>query len=116
MASWPHPWQVETFAPQIQVVESRTRNVPLTLMCNRRRNDSPTEQTERCQLAAERVEHRFVNVTSHVLSFEGSVGAIGVCSCGELISAEGYRTHEVTKELRDAWKTHVHGLLTDDSA
>jgi hypothetical protein len=66
-------------------------------------------------LAAERVEHRLVNVTSHVLSFEGSVGAIGLCSCGELISAEGYRTHEVTKELRDAWRSHVTGVLTDGS-
>jgi hypothetical protein len=67
-------------------------------------------------LAAERVEHKLVNVTSHVLSFEGSVGAIGLCSCGELMSAEGYRTHEVTKELRDAWRSHVAGVLTDDSA
>ena len=102
---------------RVQIVESReTSDDPLTPICNQRRTKSPTEQTERCQLAAERVEHRFVNVTSHVLSFEGSVGAIGLCSCGELISAEGYRTHEVTKELRDAWKTHVHALLTDDSA
>jgi hypothetical protein len=67
-------------------------------------------------LAEERVEHRLVNVTSHVVSFEGSVGAIGLCSCGELISAEGYRTHEVTRELRDAWRTHVNAVLTDGSA
>jgi hypothetical protein len=67
-------------------------------------------------MAADRVEHRLVNVTTHVLSFEGSVGAIGVCSCGELISAEGYRTHEVTKELRDGWRTHVNAVLSDDSA
>ena len=67
-------------------------------------------------MAAERVEHRLVNVISHVLSFEGSVGAIGLCSCGELISAEGYRTHEVTKELRDAWRKHADAVPTDDSA
>ena len=57
-----------------------------------------------------------VNVTSHVLSFEGTVGAIGLCSCGELISAEGYRTHEVTKELQDGWRMHVNAVLSDDSA
>ena len=67
-------------------------------------------------MAAERVEHELVNVTSHVLSFEGSVGAIGLCSCGELIWAEGYRAHEVTKEVRDAWRSHVNAVLTDDSA
>jgi len=67
-------------------------------------------------LAAEPVEHRILNVTSHVLSFEGTVGAIGLCSCGELISAEGFRTHEVTKELRDRWQMHVDAVLTDDSA
>jgi hypothetical protein len=67
-------------------------------------------------LAAERVEHKLVNVTSHVVSFEGSVGAIGLCSCGELISAEGYRTHQVTKDLKDAWKAHVNAVLADDSA
>jgi hypothetical protein len=67
-------------------------------------------------LVAERAEHRLVHVTSHVLSFEGSVGAIGLCSCGELISAEGYRTHEVTKQLGDAWRTHVNAVLTDDSS
>ena len=67
-------------------------------------------------MATGRVEHKIVNVTSHVLSFEGTVGAIGLCSCGELISAEGYRTHEVTKELRDRWRTHLNAVLTDDSA
>jgi hypothetical protein len=67
-------------------------------------------------LASERVQHRLVNVTSHVLSFEGSVGAIGLCLCGELISAEGYRTHEVTKELRETWRKHVNAVLADDSA
>ena len=61
-------------------------------------------------------EHRLVDVTSHVLSFEGSVGAIGLCSCGEVISAEGYRTHEVTQALRDAWRTHVNAALTHESA
>jgi hypothetical protein len=61
----------------------------------------------------QRVEHKFVNVTSHVVSFEGSVGVIGLCSCGELISAEGYRTHEVTDSLRDAWKKHVDAAMSD---
>jgi hypothetical protein len=61
-------------------------------------------------------EHKLVDVTSHVLSFEGSVGAIGLCSCGEVISAEGYRTHEVTRALRDAWKAHVNAALTPESA
>jgi hypothetical protein len=77
---------------------------------------SKGEQTEGGKVAAERVEHRLVNVTSHVVSFEGSVGAIGLCSCGELISAEGYRTHEVTKDLLDAWRTHANAALIDDSA
>ena len=73
-----------------------------------------TESTER-RVAAERMDHRLVNVTSHVVSFEGSVGAIGLCSCGELLSAEAYRTHEVTDALRDAWKRHVTGRLTEVS-
>jgi hypothetical protein len=59
-------------------------------------------------VGAERIEHKLVNVTSHVVSFEGSVGAIGLCSCGELVSAEGYRTHEVAKALGDAWRAHVN--------
>jgi hypothetical protein len=66
-------------------------------------------------VATERVEHRLVNITSHVVSFEGSVGLIGLCSCGELISAEAYRTHEVTNVLRDTWKGHVNAALTDVS-
>ncbi len=64
---------------------------------------------------ADRVEHRLVNVTSHVVSFEGSVGAIGLCVCGELVSAEGYRTHEVTDALRDAWRRHITAAMTEAS-
>jgi hypothetical protein len=67
------------------------------------------------KVVAVRVEHRLVNITSHVVSFEGSVGLIGLCACGELISAEGYRTHEVTIALRDAWRGHVDAALTDVS-
>ena len=44
------------------------------------------------------------------------MGAIGLCSCGELISAEGFRTHEATKELRDGSQMHVDAVLIDDSA
>jgi hypothetical protein len=66
-------------------------------------------------VAAERGEHRLVSITSHVVSFEGSVGVIGLCSCGELISAEGYRTHEVTNTLRSAWRGHVNAALSDVS-
>ncbi len=61
----------------------------------------------------ERVEHKFVSVTSHVVSFEGSVGVIGLCSCGELISAEGYRTLEVTDSLKEAWRAHVDAAVSD---
>ncbi len=64
---------------------------------------------------AERVEHRLVTVTSHVVSFEGSVGAIGLCSCGELLSSEGYRTHEVTDALREAWGAHVKLAVSEAS-
>ena len=67
------------------------------------------------KVVAVRVEHRLVNITSHVVSFEGSVGLIGLCSCGELVSAEGYRTHEVTNALKDAWRGHVNTALTDVS-
>jgi hypothetical protein len=64
-------------------------------------------------VAAKGVEHRLVTVTSHVVSFEGSVGAIGLCSCGELISAEEYRTHEVTDALRESWMAHANAALTE---
>ena len=64
-------------------------------------------------MAVSQDEHRLVNVTSHVVSFEGSVGLIGLCSCGELMSAEGYRTHEVTNALRDTWRRHVTAALTE---
>jgi hypothetical protein len=67
-------------------------------------------------MAAEWGEHKLVDVTSHVVSFEGSVGAIGLCSCGEVVSAEAYRTHEVTQALRDAWRAHVNAALTPKSA
>ena len=68
------------------------------------------------ELAAEPGGHRLINITSHVVSFEGSVGAIGLCSCGELISAEGFRTHDATKELRDAWRSHFNAALNHDPA
>ena len=66
-------------------------------------------------MAIERVEHRLVNITSHVVSFEGTVGAIGLSACGELVSAEGFRTHEVSDALTDAWKRHVTAALTEVS-
>ena len=68
---------------------------------------------EGTKVVAVPVEHRLVNITSHVVSFEGSVGLIGLCSCGELVSAEGYRTHEVTNALKDAWRGHVNAAVTD---
>jgi hypothetical protein len=59
-------------------------------------------------LAAEPDGHKLITITSHVVSFEGTVGVMGLCSCGELVSAEGFRTDEVTQMLRDAWGTHVN--------
>lgn len=51
-------------------------------------------------------EHRIIQVSSHVTSFVGRVGVIGLCSCGWLGGAEGDDTRRAVLKLREAWETH----------
>ncbi len=52
------------------------------------------------------VEHQIVQVSSHVTSFVGRVGVIGLCSCGWLGGAEGDDTSRAVLKLREAWEAH----------
>ena len=49
-------------------------------------------------------DHKIVQISSHVTSFVGRVGVIGLCSCGWLGSAEGDNTRIATNALIDAWR------------
>jgi hypothetical protein len=52
-------------------------------------------------------EHRIVQISSHVTSFVGRVGVIGLCSCGWFGGAEGEDTVRAVSKLREDWETHA---------
>lgn len=54
-------------------------------------------------------EHRLVQVVSHVTSFVGRVGVIGLCSCGWLTGEEGEDTRLAVLRLNQAWEAHDQG-------
>ena len=54
-------------------------------------------------------EHRLVQVVSHVTSFVGRIGVIGLCSCGWLAGEEGEDTRVVVLRLNQAWEAHDRG-------
>jgi hypothetical protein len=54
-------------------------------------------------------DHRLVQVVSHVTSFVGRIGVIGLCSCGWLAGEEGEDTRLVVLRLNQAWEAHDRG-------
>jgi hypothetical protein len=54
-------------------------------------------------------ELRLVQVVSHVTSFVGRVGVIGLCSCGWLTGEEGEDTRLAVLRLNQAWEAHDRG-------
>ncbi len=54
-------------------------------------------------------DHQIVQVSSHVTSFVGRVGVIGLCSCGWLGGAEGDDTRMAVLKLAEAWEAHGRG-------
>jgi len=54
-------------------------------------------------------EHRLVQVVSHVTSFVGRVGVIGLCSCGWLAGEEAEDTRLAVLRLNAAWEAHQRG-------
>src|SRR5271165_3125746 len=57
-------------------------------------------------------EHRLVQVASHVTSFVGRVGVIGLCSCGWLGGEEDDDTRLAVMRLKEAWEAHVRAEAT----
>lgn len=51
-------------------------------------------------------EHRLIQVSSHVTSFVGRVGVIGLCSCGWLAGEEGEDTKIAVRMLQKAFDEH----------
>jgi hypothetical protein len=54
-------------------------------------------------------DHRLVQVSSHVTSFLGRVGIIGLCSCGWLGGEEGEDTRIAVRSFSEAWEGHRGG-------
>jgi hypothetical protein len=53
--------------------------------------------------------HRLVQVASHVTSFVGRVGVVGLCSCGWLGGEEGEDTRVAVLRLYEDWEAHQRG-------
>ena len=51
-------------------------------------------------------EHRLIQVSSHVTSFVGRVGVIGLCSCGWIAGEEGEDTHIAVRMLCKTFEHH----------
>jgi hypothetical protein len=61
-------------------------------------------------------DHRLVQVSSHVTSFLGRVGIIGLCSCGWLGGEEGEDTRIAVRCFSEAWERHQGGpTISTDS-
>jgi hypothetical protein len=56
--------------------------------------------------------HRLIQATSHVTSFVGRVGVIGLCSCGWLGGEEDDDTRLAVRKLNEAWETHIRTEAT----
>jgi hypothetical protein len=56
--------------------------------------------------------HRLIQATSHVTSFVGRVGVIGLCSCGWLGGEEGDDTRLAVRKLTEAWEAHARTEAT----
>jgi hypothetical protein len=54
-------------------------------------------------------EHRLVQMASHVTSFVGRVGVVGLCSCGWLGGEEGEDTRLAVLRLNQVWEAHQRG-------
>jgi hypothetical protein len=63
-----------------------------------------------------RADHRVVQVSSHVTSFLGTVGVIGLCSCGWLGGEEGEDTRVAIRSFSEDWKRHQGGWTPPDAA
>jgi hypothetical protein len=53
--------------------------------------------------------HQLVQVASHVTSFVGRVGVVGLCSCGWLGGEEGEDTRLAVLRLNQEWEAHQRG-------
>ncbi len=56
--------------------------------------------------------HRLIQASSHVTSFVGRVGVIGLCSCGWLGGEEDDDTRLAVMRLKEAWETHAWAEAT----
>lgn len=57
------------------------------------------------------IDHKIVQISSHVTSLGGNVGIVGLCSCGWLGSAEGGNTRIATHSLINLWNED-HGRVS----
>ena len=57
-------------------------------------------------------EHRLIQVSSHVTSFVGRVGVVGLCSCGWLSGEEAEDTRIAVRFLSESWEAHKAGATT----
>ena len=53
--------------------------------------------------------HRLVQVATHVTSFVGRVGVVGLCSCGWLGGEEDEDTRVAVIRLYEDWEAHERG-------
>jgi hypothetical protein len=60
-------------------------------------------------------EHRLIQLSSHVTSFVGRVGVVGLCSCGFVIGEEGEDTRMAVLMLSKAWEAHQGGMTSSSS-
>lgn len=56
--------------------------------------------------------HRLIQVSSHVTSFVGRVGVIGLCSCGWLGGEEDDDTRRAVLRLNGSWEQHARAEVT----
>jgi hypothetical protein len=59
-------------------------------------------------------EHRLIQVASHVTSFVGRVGVVGLCSCGWLGGEEDDDTRRAVLKLNDSWEQHARTEVTTE--
>jgi hypothetical protein len=59
--------------------------------------------------------HRLIQVTSHVTSFVGRVGVLGLCSCGWLGGEEDDDTRRAVLRLNGSWEQHARTAVTTEA-
>jgi hypothetical protein len=53
------------------------------------------------------IEHRFVDISSHLTGLDGRISATGVCVCGWVCGVEGETLRVAANRLKEALELHV---------